>query len=75
MCQAIGKLAIYLERPDGYMKGAILDDSCHKHGWYIPSKGGAKMRLQARNRVGDEVTAELVRGMLVRIEAGWREPR
>jgi len=65
MCQASGKLQIYVDDKErGYMKGRAGKS------WYIPPSGQEKLRQWARNNQGNNVDIELVRGMLVKVMEG-----
>ena len=64
MCEAGGRLTITYD--DGsYLKGRI-----GHQGYYVPRKGGERMRKQALEHESEVVNAELVRGMLVRLNNG-----
>jgi len=67
MCQAIGKLKIYLEKPDGYLKGAIEKPNS-RQAFYLPPSARMNLKVAVKSSNGKEVIAELVRGMIVQIQ-------
>jgi len=65
MCEVQGKLTITYD--DGfYLKGKI-----GHQGYYVPNKGGDRMRKQVLECEGEVVNATTVKGMLVRIGGGY----
>ena len=63
MCEAIGILKIYQNRPDGFIKGGI--EGKKRQGFYIAKQ--PSIRMQAIMLEGTKVEGRLVRGRLVRI--------
>jgi len=70
MCEVGGKLTITYEDRRGYLKGRI-----GSKGFYVPAKGGSRMRLIAKQHEGQVVTGSTVRGMLVRIDGAGQARR
>jgi len=64
MCEANGVLTILERRSDGYIKGKVGHT-----GFYIPARGGERMRRQAIAHEGQIVNATTVRGMLVKLSS------
>jgi len=64
MCSISGKLEIYIDQANGYMKGRAGKS------WYIPPSGSVRLKQAVRELKGQTISGETVRGMLVQIKRG-----